>query len=382
MPIYRSGLVYDEHFLAHDTGVESLVVTSTGSFELSPEPHPSSVAIIRRTKEFLDRSGLTSEMYPIPARAATEEELMTYHTYEYIIGMRTSAEKGLVGPFAAPWGEIDEDTVLNPGSYDAALYAAGGALNAVQSVMRGEVKNAYALLRPPGHHATRNQGMGFCIFNNVVLAAQYAKKIFGLERIMIVDWDAHHGNGTQDAFYQDPGVLFVSLHQQDWFPPASGELEQSGCNEGKGYTVNIPLPPGTGDRGYRAAFEQIVLPLGELYRPQLILVSAGQDASWLDPLAQMMVTMDGYRMLSALMVALAERVCEGRLILFHEGGYSAPYVPFCTAAAVESLIGVNLGIIDLYASSHELAQSQTIYSHETHQALLAARAWQQRWWNI
>jgi acetoin utilization deacetylase AcuC-like enzyme len=382
MPIYRSGLVYDERFLSHDTGVESLVVTSNGSFELAPEPHPSSAAIIRRTKEFLDGSGLTAGMYPIPARAATEEELTTYHTHEYITGVRTYAEKGLNGPFAASWGAIDEDTVLNPGSFDAALYAAGGGMNAVQAVMEGKVHNAYALLRPPGHHATRNQAMGFCIFNNIVLAAQYAKKTFGLERIMIVDWDVHHGNGTQDAFYQDSGVLFVSLHQQDWFPALGGELDQIGCDEGNGYTVNIPLPPGTGDRGYRAAFEQIVLPIGQIYQPQLILVSAGQDACWLDPLAQMMVTMDGYRTLTSLMVDLAARVCEGRLVLFHEGGYSASYVPYCTTAAVEVLVGVNLGIVDLYATSNELARSQTIYGHETQQALLAARAWHQRWWDI
>jgi acetoin utilization deacetylase AcuC-like enzyme len=382
MPINCSGLVYDEHFLAHDTGVESLVMTNNGSFELSPEPHPSSVTIIRRTKEFLDGSGLTARMHPVSARAATEEELMTYHTYEYISGIRACAEKGMVGPFSAPWGEIDEDTVLNPGSFNAALYAAGGALNAIQSVMDGTVKNAYALLRPPGHHATRNRALGFCIFNNVVLAAQYAKKVFGLERIMIVDWDVHHGNGTQDAFYQDPGVLFVSLHQQDWFPPLGGELDQVGKNEGCGYTVNIPLPAGTGDRGYRAAFEQIILPIGELYRPQLILVSAGQDACWLDPLAQMMMTMDGYRTLTTLVTDLAERVCEGRLVLFQEGGYSTSYVPYCTAAAIEALLGVQLGIIDLYASSNELARSQTIYSQDTQQALLAAKTWHQHWWNI
>lgn len=382
MSIYRSGLVYDERFLAHDTGVESLVMTSTGSFALSPEPHPSSVTIIRRTKEFLDGSGLTARMHPVLARAATEEELMAYHTYEYISGIRSCAEKGMAGPFVASWGEVDEDTVLNPGSFNAALYAAGGALNAIQAVMEGTVKNVYALLRPPGHHATRNQAMGFCVFNNVVLAAQYAKRVFGLERIMIVDWDVHHGNGTQDAFYQDPGVLFVSLHQQDWFPTSGGELDQVGDKEGCGYTVNIPLPPGTGDRGYRAVFEQIILPIGQLYRPQLILVSAGQDACWLDPLAQMMMTMDGYRTLTTLITDLAECVCEGRLVLFQEGGYSTSYAPYCTAAAIEALLGVHLGIVDLYASANELTRSQTIYSYDTQQALLAAKTWHQRWWNI
>lgn len=379
MSTFRTGFVFDDRYLMHDTGVENIVVMRNGSFTASPESHPSSAFITRRIKEFLDGSGLTMQMMPIPTRPATEDELAVYHTRDYIAGIRASANGG---PPKGPWGETDEETVLSPGSFVAALYAAGGAMNAVSAVMEGKVRNAYALLRPPCHHAMSNRAMGFCIFNNTVIAAHHARNAYGLERVMIVDWDVHHGNGTQDAFYSDPSTLFISLHQQDWFPKLAGELEQVGSGAGAGYTVNIPLPPGTGDRGYQAAFEQLVLPIGRQFQPQLIIVTAGQDANWLDPLAQMMVTMDGFRTLSELMVSLAEEVCEGRLVLLQAGGYSAAYVPYCTLAVVEALLGVDLGVVDLYATSAERERCKTILTLETRNALLAARKWHKHWWTL
>lgn len=379
MPSNRTGLVFDERYLAHDTGMQTTVVMRNGSFQLGPEPHPSSVYITQRIKQFLDGAGLTAQMQPIPSRAAVEDELAMYHAREYIAGVRTHVEGG---PMKGDWGEIEIDTPLSRGSFDAAIFSAGGAMNAVQAVMNGEVRNAYALLRPPGHHALSNRAMGFCIFNNAVIAAHYARKVYGLERVMIVDWDVHHGNGTQDAFYADPGVLFVSLHQHDWYPKLSGELEQVGLGTGAGYTINIPLPAGTGDRGYRAAFEQLVVPIGIHYRPQLVIVSAGQDASWLDPLAQMMVTQAGFRSMAELMLGLAEDICEGRLVMLQEGGYSAAYVPYCTVAVVEPLLGVDLGIVDLYAGSAEVDRSATIFTKETEEALVGARKWHRNWWKI
>jgi acetoin utilization deacetylase AcuC-like enzyme len=380
---FRTGFVFDARYLLHDTGSEARVEMRDGAFELSPEPHPSSVVITRRIKEFLDGSGLTARMRPVEARAASEDEIATYHTRAYIAGIRALSERGpVMGPLVLPWGEVDEDTVLSPGSFEAALYAAGGALNAVSAVMDGHVRNAYALLRPPCHHATSNQALGFCIFNNTVLAAQHARKVYGLERIMIVDWDVHHGNGTQDAFYADAGVLFVSLHQQNWYPKLAGELDQVGSGAGVGYTVNVPLPAGTGDRGYRAAFEQLVVPIGRQFRPQLILITAGQDASWLDPMAHMMVTMRGYRQFAQLMVDLAEEVCDGKLVVLQAGGYSAAYVPYCTAAVVEALLGVDLGIVDLYATSSELERCQTVLGKEALDALAGAREWHGRWWRV
>jgi acetoin utilization deacetylase AcuC-like enzyme len=379
MPSNRTGLVFDERYLAHDTGMQTTVVMRNGSFQLGPEPHPSSVYITQRIKQFLDGAGLTAQMQPISARAATEDELAMYHAREYIAGVRTHIDGG---PMKGDWGEIEIDTPLSRGSFDAAIFSAGGAMNAVRAVMNGEVRNAYALLRPPGHHALSNRAMGFCIFNNAVIAAHYARKVYGLERVMIVDWDVHHGNGTQHAFYTDPGVLFVSLHQHDWYPKLSGELEQVGMGTGAGYTINIPLPTGTGDRGYRAAFEQLVVPIGLQYRPQLVIISAGQDASWLDPLAQMMVTQAGFRNMAELMLGLAEDVCEGRLVMLQEGGYSAAYVPYCTVAVVEPLLGVDLGIVDLYAGSAEVDRSATIFTKETEDALVGARKWHRNWWKI
>lgn len=376
---FRTGFVYDEHFLAHDTGVETRVVMRDGAFDLSPESHPSSVAIIRRIKEFLDGSGLTQQMLPIPARRAAEEELTVYHTRDYIEGILAYAAGG---PKSGSWGDVDEETVLSPGSFEAALYAAGGAMNAVDAVMDGKVRNVYALLRPPGHHAMSNHAMGFCIFNNTVIAAHHARNTYGLERILIVDWDVHHGNGTQDAFYADPGILFLSLHQENWFPKLGGELEQVGTGAGAGYTVNIPLPPGTGDRGYRAAFEQLVVPIGLQFRPQLIIITAGQDANWLDPLAHMMVTTDGFRDMSRLMLDLADKVCDGRLVMLQAGGYSTAYVPYCTIGAIEPLVGVDLGIVDLYAGSSERERCETILSQETLDALASARIWHRQWWDL
>lgn len=375
-----TGLVFDERFLNHDTGAQAQVVMRDGSFFVDPESHPSSVQITRRIKQFLDGSGLSARMVPIAARAATEEELMAYHTRDYIEGVRAYTHGK--GPVRGPWGEIEDDTPLSAGSFEAALYAAGGSLEAVGAVLEGRVNNAYALLRPPGHHALSNRCMGYCIFNNVVLAAHYARQKYGLERVMIVDWDVHHGNGTQDAFYADPNVLFVSLHQHNWYPKLSGELEQVGSGAGAGYTVNIPLPAGTGDRGYRAAFEQLVLPLGLQYRPQLILVSAGQDPNWLDPLGQMMMTQNGFRALSTLLLDLASEVCDRRLVMLQEGGYSVAYVPYCTLAAVEPLLGVDLGVVDLYATADEFERCSRIFTEATRAALAEARAWHRHWWKI
>jgi acetoin utilization deacetylase AcuC-like enzyme len=224
--------------------------------------------------------------------------------------------------------------------------------------------------------------MGYCLFNNAAVAAHFARQKFGLKRVMIVDWDVHHGNGTQDAFYADPGVLFVSLHQENWYPKLAGELEQVGVGAGAGYTVNIPLPPGTGDQGYRAAFEQIVVPIGLEYRPQLIIISAGQDANWLDPLAQMMVTMAGFRTMSSLLLDLAREVCDGRLVMLQEGGYSVAYVPYCTIAAIEPLIGADLGMVDLYYPANELERCETVLYPATRRALARARKWHRGWWKI
>jgi acetoin utilization deacetylase AcuC-like enzyme len=380
MPVSSTGLLFDERFFNYDLGADTTVVMRGGSFQLDPEPRPSSVQILRRTRQFLEGAGLSAQMQPIGVRAATDEELTVYHTAGYLAGLRAYVQGG---PAIGEWGEIDKDDLpQNPAALEAAFLAAGGAIEAVRAVLAGNVRHAYALLRPPGHHALSNRCLGYCVFNNAVVAAHYARRAYGLERIMIVDWDVHHGNGTQDAFYSDPGVLFVSLHQHNWYPKLSGELDQVGRGAGAGYTVNIPLPAGTGDRGYQAAFEQLVVPIGLRYRPQLLIISAGQDANWLDPLAQMCMTMTGFRTLAALMLELASQVCDGRLVFLQEGGYSVAYTPYCTGAVIEALLGLDLGIVDLYAGTSELERSSTVLTQATRDALAEARAWHRNWWQI
>nr|MDQ2742395.1 class II histone deacetylase [Chloroflexota bacterium] len=245
-----------------------------------------------------------------------------------------------------------------PSSGEAALLAAGGGLAAVDAVMQGRVRNVYSLLRPPGHHAMAAEAMGFCIFNNIVIAARHAQQSHGVRRIMIVDWDVHHGNGTQAAFYTDPDVLFLSLHQDDWYPAGWGKVGDIGAEGAEGRTVNIPLPAGTGDRGYIEAFQRVVLPVARQFEPELILVSAGQDPSMMDPNGRMLVTMEGFRSLATMTRQVADEVCDGRLAILQEGGYSPAYMPFCTLAVVEGVLGERSIVGDPYQRTPELARAK------------------------
>ncbi|GAI04383.1 unnamed protein product, partial [marine sediment metagenome] len=213
------------------------------------------------------------QLVPLTPRAASLEELSTVHSMGFISYIQAFAERG--------GGWLDADTVVSPASYDAALYAAGGAIKAVDGVLSGEVESAFALVRPPGHHALRWEAMGFCLFNNIAIAAKHALNSYRLERILIVDFDVHHGNGTQDAFYHDPSVLYFSAHQYPFYP-GSGHFDETGAGPGEGYTVNVPLPAWCGDSEYLRVFEEILAPVARRFSPQLILVSAGYDAHWSD----------------------------------------------------------------------------------------------------
>ena len=217
---------------------------------------------------------------------------------------------------------------------------------ACDAVLDGEVDNVYALCRPPGHHALAGEGMGFCIFGNVSVAAHHLRSARGLGRVAIVDWDVHHGNGTQSAFYDDPSVLTISLHQDGCFPLFSGAVEENGEGAGAGANINVPLPRGGGRGAYVAAFERVVVPALERFSPDFIIVANGLDAGALDPLGRMQMHSDGYRELTKLMMGAADRLCEGRLVVEHEGGYSSAYVPFCGLAIVEQLSGLSSGVED------------------------------------
>jgi len=231
-------------------------------------------------------------------------------------------------------------------------------------VLDGNCRNAYALVRPPGHHAEANRGRGYCMFGNTALAAMHARQARGLARVAIVDWDVHHGNGTQAAFYSDPSVLTISLHQDTLYPIESGFIEETGSGPGEGYNINIPLPPGTGNGGYLAAFERIVAPALVRFRPDLILIASGLDASAYDPLARMMLNSEAYREMARILMGVADECCDGRIVACHEGGYSPIYVPFCGLAVVETLSGIATGVEDAMGAYVKHHAGHTLQPHQ------------------
>ncbi|MCM8745996.1 class II histone deacetylase [Thermomicrobium sp. CFH 73360] len=367
----RTAYCYDERFLQHETGLDGHRLPDGAILE--PIEHPSSARIIRRTAQLIASSGLLTDALIVPARPATEAELTAYHTPEYIAHVqRVTAEGG---------GWLDPETPVAPGSWDAALLAAGAAIELTNAVLDDHARHAFGLLRPPGHHAMRAQGMGFCVFNNVVIAVRHAQRR-GIQRVMVLDWDVHHGNGTQDAFWDDPSVLFVSLHQENWYPEGWGAVDHVGGPGAEGTTVNIPLPPGTGNRGYLLALERVVLPIAREFRPEMVFVSAGQDASMDDPLGRMLVTMSGYRRMSELVRELAESVCGGRLVVLMEGGYSLRYVPYCTLAILEGIMGQQSGIPDPHEGTSELAQAEREFRPDQESAIETARQVLSRYWDL
>jgi acetoin utilization deacetylase AcuC-like enzyme len=257
------------------------------------------------------------------------EELEMVHTPEYISSVKNRAERG--------GGWLDPDTVMCPKSYEVALCAAGGLLTAVEEAMKREVDNAFALVRPPGHHATHDRAMGFCIFNNVAIAAKFALSKFNLDRVLIADFDVHHGNGTQDAFYADPKVLYFSTHEYPFYP-GTGRMEETGTGEGAGTTVNFPMAAGWGDEEYLRAFNEVLFPVAQRFRPQLILVSAGFDAHWADQLAMMRASVAGFAQMVMILKKLAAELCQGRLVFTLEGGYNLRVVASSMKAVFDVLL--------------------------------------------
>ncbi len=292
--------------------------------------HPESSQRLKRIMEHLGESGMLQRLRPLVARDATLEEISLIHLPSYVSRVRETAASG--------GGWLDADTYVGERSFAAAVRAAGGVLRLVDAVLCGEVDSGFALVRPPGHHALPERGMGFCLFNNVAIAARHALQKRDLERVLIVDFDLHHGNGTQAAFYDDPRVLYFSTHQYPYYP-GSGHWQEAGTGAGQGYTVNVPLPAGVGDCGYGQVFDEILLPVARRFQPQLILVSAGYDAHWSDPLGMMLLSVSGYAQLVSTLTSLAKECCKGRLAFALEGGYD----PRALALGVEATFAVLLG---------------------------------------
>ena len=310
----QTGVVMDPLYIKHDPGPW----------------HPESPDRLVAAYATLERQGLLQKVVRVPPRAATKDEICRVHSpahYERIAatdGHSTS---------------LDPDTQTSPDSFQAAELAAGGSIKLVEEVVAGRIENGFALVRPPGHHAERDHAMGFCLFNNIAIAAEHARQTLGIKRVLIVDWDLHHGNGTMHSFYDRPDVLYFSTHQYPFYP-GTGALEDVGTGPGTGFTVNVPFSPHMGDREYRAAFREVLTPIARQFAPELILVSAGFDTYVHDPLGSMKMSPEGYASLTSQLLDLAQECAHGRLVLMLEGGYHIDGQAESVAMCIKALLGL------------------------------------------
>ena len=349
-----TGWVCHELYMWHNTWNWALVFPP--GLTVQPGEHAENPETKRRFRNLLEVSGLLDDLVNIKPRYATEEEIARFHTQEHIARIKQMSESfGGDASYLCPFGT---------GSFEIAQLSAGGTMAAFDAVITGKVSNAYALVRPPGHHATADTGMGFCLFGNVAIAIMHAQAVHGLGRVATVDWDVHHGNGTQSAFYDNPEVLTISLHQDNLFPPNSGAMSENGEGKGAGYCINLPLPPGCGNGAYEYAFEQIVLPALRAYKPELIVVPSGFDGAGVDPLGRMMLSSQAYQSMTRMLMDAADELCEGRLVMSHEGGYSAMYVPYCGLAVLETLSGIKTAIEDPWAPLMIEWGQQSVQPHQ------------------
>ncbi len=350
-----TGFIWHESYAWHDTGSHAGFVPADGKV-VQPDTHGEDPETKRRFRNLLDMSGLWDQLTHINPRMAGEEDILRVHTPGHLKHVQELSANG--------GGDIGIITVCARGSYEIAMLSAGGVMAAVDAVLDGTVKNIYALVRPPGHHAMPDEAQGFCIFSNAAIAGKYAMEKRGINKIAYVDWDVHHGNGTETAFWTDPNALTMSIHQDRFFPADRGLVHQIGEGAGEGYNVNIPLPPGSGVGAYVAAFERVMIPALQLFKPELIIVPSGFDAGALDPYGRNMMHSDGYRMLTAMLMAAADEVCDGRLVLCHEGGYSRGTVPFYGLAVMETLSGINTGVEDPYVEMMKGFAGQELQPHQ------------------
>ncbi len=333
----RTGYVWDERYAWHDTGTHAGIFPSGGFVQ--PYRNFESPESKARMASLVEVSGMIGNLVRIPVRPVTEEDLLRVHTPGHVerIRIQSEAEGGDAGDGFSPFGR---------GSYEIAKLAAGGTLAAAEAVLDGAVDNAYALVRPPGHHAEPDQGRGYCLFANVPVAIEALRASGRVRRVAIFDYDVHHGNGAQKIFWDDPDVLAISVHQDRLFPTDSGLVGEQGGGAGAGRNINVPLPAGSGDGAYWSVVDEVAAPAIRAFQPELIMVSSGFDPSAFDPLGRMSVTSGGFKGIAERLLALADEVCGGRIVFSHEGGYSPVHVPFCGLAVLEALTGVDTGVED------------------------------------
>ncbi|MEO6848559.1 MAG: histone deacetylase [Chthoniobacterales bacterium] len=309
----------------------ALLISNEFARHKTMEGHPECPARISAVQKGIVNIGLIDSLQLLPQRKATDVEVAYCHDPRYISGVLKLIREGeetLAGG----------DVSVSEDSGEVALLAAGGVLNAVDAVLKKEVDNAFCAVRPPGHHARPAAAMGFCIFNSISIAARYAQKKYGLERVAIVDWDVHHGNGTQEIFYEDNSVFFFSTHQNPWYP-GTGMHDETGEGRGSGFTLNRPFHAGSGGREIIGAFKDDLLPALEKFRPELILISAGFDSRAGDPLGNFQLTDADFALLTSMLLDAAAKHCEGRLISVLEGGYSLSGLASAAGAHVGALVG-------------------------------------------
>ncbi|WP_258162690.1 class II histone deacetylase [Rhizobium sp. TH2] len=334
-----TGFWWDEKCFWHSGGSYAFIMPVGGLVQpLVAGGLPENPETKRRLKNLMEVTGLIRQLQVSTAPLATEEELRRVHPASYVGAFkRLSSEKG---------GELGERTPFGPGGYEIAALSAGLASEALRTVLKGEQRNAYALSRPPGHHCLPDKPMGFCLLANIAIAIEAAFAEKRAARIAVIDWDVHHGNGTEGIFYQRDDVLTISLHQENNYPRDSGKVEDRGAGRGEGYNINVPMVPGTGHLGYLHAFERIVLPALHAYKPDAIVVACGFDASGVDPLSRMLASSRTFRDMTRLTMQAADELCGGRLLLVHEGGYSEAHVPFCGHAVIATLAGSSIDAPD------------------------------------
>jgi acetoin utilization deacetylase AcuC-like enzyme len=335
----KTGFFTDEKTFWHSGGMQSLVLPVGGWIQ---PPNAAGFAEAPDTKRrflaLVQTSGLADELTVASAAMATQEDLLRIHPQSYLTAFKDMSDQS--------GGDLGTSAPFSTGSYEIAALSAGLAKDAIDQVMSGTLKNAYSLSRPPGHHCLPDHPMGFCLLANIPIAVEAMRAKHGPKRVAILDWDVHHGNGTQAIYYDDPDTLTLSIHQDKNFPPGYSGTEDTGAGDGVGANINIPLMPGGGHAAYVSAFEKIVLPALDRFKPDLIVVASGLDASAVDPLARMNLHSDSYRWMTEQIMAAAERHCAGRVAMVHEGGYSETYVPFCGLAIMETLSGIRTQVQD------------------------------------